>query len=169
MRWSIVVAVIGVMGLINTLVLNITERRRELGILRSIGAGGGALVRLLVSEGIVLGVVGYALGLGGGYLLARYLVALAGQQLFRMEFTLAPALLVFTGALTLSSRRARACRRVCSPRGCARSRRCAMSRRALVVLAVVLLLIGGGVVGWTPFLPAGAARCTRPSSSGARN
>ena len=52
----IVVAVIGVMGLVNTLVLNITERRRELGILRSIGAGGGALMRLLVSEGLVLGI-----------------------------------------------------------------------------------------------------------------
>ena len=98
----IVVAVIGVMGLVNTLILNITERRRELGILRSIGAGGGALMRLLVSEGMVLGLLGYALGLIGGYALARYLVALAGAQLFRMQFTLSPAVLVFTGLLTLT-------------------------------------------------------------------
>ena len=97
----IVVGIIGIMGLINTLILNVTERRRELGILRSIGASGGALVRLLVSEGLVLGLVGFALGLAGGYLLARYLVALAGAQLFRMQFALAPSLLIFTGALTL--------------------------------------------------------------------
>lgn len=97
----IVVAIIGVMGLINTLILNISERRRELGILRSIGAGGGALLRLLVSEGIVLGMLGYGIGLAGGYALARYLVALAGAQLFRMRFTLSPAMLLFTGMLTL--------------------------------------------------------------------
>ncbi len=97
----IVVAVIGVMGLANTLILNITERRRELGILRSIGASGGSLMRLLMSEGIVLGLVGYAIGLIGGYVLARYLVALAGSQLFRMQFTLSPVMLLLTGALTL--------------------------------------------------------------------
>lgn len=97
----IVVAVIGVVGLVNTLILNITERRRELGILRSIGAGGGALIRLLISEGIVLGALGYGLGLAGGYALARYLVALAGAELFRMQFTLSPLVLLLTGALTL--------------------------------------------------------------------
>jgi len=97
----IVVAAIGVVGLINTLILNITERRRELGILRSIGAGGGALIRLLVSEGLVLGALGYGIGLVGGYALARYLVALAGAELFRMQFTLSPFVLLLTGVLTL--------------------------------------------------------------------
>ncbi|MHB8644990.1 MAG: ABC transporter permease [Thermomicrobiales bacterium] len=97
----IVVAVIGLVGLVNTLVLNITERRRELGILRSIGAGGGALIRLLVSEGLVLGALGYGVGLAGGYALARYLVALAGSELFRMQFTASPVVLLLTGALTL--------------------------------------------------------------------
>ena len=97
----IVVAIIGVMGLVNTLVLNITERRRELGILRSIGAGGGALMRLLVSEGLVLGLLGFVIGVLGGYALARYLVALAGAQLFKMQFTLAPTVLVLTGIMTL--------------------------------------------------------------------
>ncbi len=98
----IVVAVIGVMGLVNTLVLNITERRRELGILRAIGAGGDALLRLLVSEGLLLGMIGYLIGLVGGYALAHYLVRLAGTQLFKMQFTLAPSVLLLTGVMTLA-------------------------------------------------------------------
>lgn len=98
----IVVAAIGVMGLVNTLVLNITERRRELGILRAVGASGGALVRLLVSEGLALGLAGFALGLAGGYALARYLVRLVGEQLFRLQFVLSPLLLAATGAMTLA-------------------------------------------------------------------
>ena len=98
----IVVAAIGVMGLVNTLVLNITERRRELGILRAVGASGGALLRLLVSEGIVLGMAGFGLGLIGGYGLSHYLVHMVGDQLFRLRFVLSPMLLLFTGLITLA-------------------------------------------------------------------
>lgn len=99
----VIVAIIGVIGLINTLILNITERRRELGILRAIGAGGGALIRLLMSEGLVLGTLGFALGLAGGYALAHYLVKIASDELFRLTFTLSPGLLVATGLLTLAT------------------------------------------------------------------
>jgi putative ABC transport system permease protein len=98
----IVVAAIGIMGLINTLVLNITERRRELGILRAVGASGGALMRLLISEGIVLGMAGFALGLVGGFGLSHYLVHLVGAELFRLRFILSPTLLLFTGLMTLA-------------------------------------------------------------------
>ncbi len=98
----IVVAAIGVMGLVNTLILNITERRRELGILRAVGASGGALLRLLVSEGIILGMAGFALGLAGGFGLSHYLVHLVGDELFRLRFILSPTLLLFTGLMTLA-------------------------------------------------------------------
>jgi len=97
----VVIAVIGAIGLVNTLVLNVTERRREIGILRAIGASTGALVRLLLAEGMTLGLLGYALGLAGGYVLALRLVAIAGAELFHLRFTLAPGLLVVTGLLTL--------------------------------------------------------------------
>jgi len=97
----VVIAVIGAIGLVNTLVLNVTERRREIGILRAIGAGTGALVRLLLAEGVTLGLLGYVLGLAGGYVLALRLVAIAGEELFHLRFTLAPGMLVVTGLLTL--------------------------------------------------------------------
>lgn len=98
---TVVVAAIGAVGLVNTLVLNVTERRREIGILRAMGAGGAAVVRLLVAEGLTVGIAGYLLGIGAGYLLARQLVAVAGQELFRLRFELAPELLLVTGVLTL--------------------------------------------------------------------
>ena len=97
----IVVAAIGAVGLVNTLVLNVAERRREIGILRAIGASAAAIVRLLFVEGVTLGVVGFALGLVGGYVLAVRLVAIAGEELFRLRFTLMPGVLVVTGVLTV--------------------------------------------------------------------
>ncbi|MEX2425538.1 MAG: FtsX-like permease family protein [Thermomicrobiaceae bacterium] len=81
-----IVGLVGLAGIVNTLVINMTERRREFGILRSIGASRRQLVSLLVTEGVALATLGYALGLLLGYPLARYLVELTGQALFDLEF-----------------------------------------------------------------------------------
>jgi putative ABC transport system permease protein len=81
-----IVGLVGLAGIVNTLIINLTERRREFGILRSIGASRNQLVRLLVTEGVALAALGYFLGLVIGYPLARYLVHLTGEQLFRLEF-----------------------------------------------------------------------------------
>lgn len=81
-----IVGLVGLAGIVNTLIINMTERRREFGILRSVGASRQQLVRLLVTEGVALATLGYALGLVIGYPLARYLVELTSQQLFGLEF-----------------------------------------------------------------------------------
>lgn len=81
-----IVALVGLAGIVNTLIINLTERRREFGILRSIGASTQQLVRLLVTEGVALATLGYVLGLIFGYPLAWYLVDLTSRQLFGLEF-----------------------------------------------------------------------------------
>jgi putative ABC transport system permease protein len=81
-----IVGLVGLAGIVNTLIINLTERRREFGILRSVGASRNQLVRLLVTEGVALAVLGYVVGLLIGYPLARYLVDLTGRQLFGLEF-----------------------------------------------------------------------------------
>lgn len=97
----VLVGAIGMAGIANTLVLNITERRREIGILRAIGAGAGHLLRLLLTEGLALGLLGLALGLAAGVPLAARLVALTGASLFRLDFHLTPAIVAATAALSL--------------------------------------------------------------------
>jgi putative ABC transport system permease protein len=81
-----IVGVVGLAGIVNTLIINMSERRREFGILRSVGASRQQLTRLLVTEGVALATLGYALGLLFGYPLAWYLVNLTGRQLFGLEF-----------------------------------------------------------------------------------
>jgi putative ABC transport system permease protein len=81
-----IVGLVGLAGIVNTLIINMTERRREFGILRSVGASRQQLTRLLVTEGVALATLGYALGLLFGYPLAWYLVNLTGRQLFGLEF-----------------------------------------------------------------------------------
>ncbi len=81
-----IVGLVGLAGIVNTLIINLTERRREFGILRSVGASRQQLIRLLVTEGVALATLGYAVGLVFGYPLARYLVNLTSSQLFGLEF-----------------------------------------------------------------------------------
>ncbi|MBX5443565.1 ABC transporter permease [Sphaerobacter sp.] len=92
----IIVSAVGLAGIVNTLLINLTERRREYGILRAIGATGRHLVRLVMSEALGLTAAGCAVGVAVGYPLARYLVHLTGTQLFGLEFHLGPVTIAAT-------------------------------------------------------------------------
>jgi putative ABC transport system permease protein len=54
-----VVAVVGVTGVMTLAVL---ERTREIGVLRTVGATGGVIHRVLLTEGLTLGILGWILG-----------------------------------------------------------------------------------------------------------
>jgi len=54
------------LGVLNTLWISVVLRRREMGLLRSVGATRGQVARAIVIEAGVLGVVGAVLGLIGG-------------------------------------------------------------------------------------------------------
>ena len=57
--------------ILNTFLMNVGERRRQLAVLRAIGATRRQLIRMLLLEGLTMGVVGTVLGslagLGGAY------------------------------------------------------------------------------------------------------
>ncbi len=96
-----IIGLVGAMGIANTLILNVTERRREIGIMRAIGAGSGQVLRLLLAEGLTLGLLGTTLGTALGMLLGKILVDLTGASLFRLDFLLTPLNLTTTIGLAL--------------------------------------------------------------------
>ncbi len=73
---------IAVLGVVNTLVLSVIERTRELGLLRAIGMSRRQVRRMVRLESVVISLYGAVLGLGLGALLGVSLVhALAGEGL----------------------------------------------------------------------------------------
>jgi putative ABC transport system permease protein len=56
------VAIVGSIGLTGTMSLNVMERTREIGIMRAIGATDKILTRLVLSEGIFIGLMSWVLG-----------------------------------------------------------------------------------------------------------
>jgi putative ABC transport system permease protein len=62
---------IAVFLIFNVFAVAATRRRREIGILRSLGVARGAILRLFLAEGAIIGVAGAAIGVGAGLVLAR--------------------------------------------------------------------------------------------------
>lgn len=85
---SALVVAVGLAGLVAVMVGNLSARRRELAILRSVGAGPGFVFRLLVTEGLLLGLAGVVLGLG---LLQLAVVMLAPWVMTQFGIALVPA------------------------------------------------------------------------------
>ncbi len=70
--FNLIVIVVAVTVITNAILMNMFDRMREFGTLRAIGLRRGRLVRLIMLEGAVLGVLGSALGLAAGIPVVLY-------------------------------------------------------------------------------------------------
>lgn len=72
---------LAVLGIYAVMSYGVGQRTKEIGIRMALGAGRGRVAGMILSRGLVLGLIGAVLGLGGAGLLGRYLKTL----LFEIE------------------------------------------------------------------------------------
>jgi putative ABC transport system permease protein len=60
---AVVIGAVGGVALSGVLSLNVLERTREIGVMRAIGASSGAIARLFIGEGLILGWLSWAIAL----------------------------------------------------------------------------------------------------------
>jgi putative ABC transport system permease protein len=60
---GLLIAVVGGLGLMGTMGMNVLERTREIGVMRSIGAQNGAIFQLVVVEGLLIGLISWLFSL----------------------------------------------------------------------------------------------------------
>ncbi|MBI5210656.1 MAG: ABC transporter permease [Elusimicrobia bacterium] len=60
------------LGTANTMLMSVLERVREFGVIRALGLGRGGIIRMVLAEGLVLGLTGAAAGVGAAGLLGLY-------------------------------------------------------------------------------------------------
>src|SRR5579871_672701 len=92
---AVIVAVVGAIGLFNALVMGVLERRREIGILRSMGARSRQVALVFWTEGLTLGVVSWVIASALGIPAAYGFVLLLGKLLVTLPFALNPLSLVW--------------------------------------------------------------------------
>jgi putative ABC transport system permease protein len=96
---------VGALGILNTVMMSVHERRREIGMLKAVGAERWHVLFLFLSEALIIsiigGIIGCGLGLAGVYLI-QWLVSIMGLNL-TVPLLVAPEVLIgaFLMAVTI--------------------------------------------------------------------
>ena len=59
---AVILATVGVIGLVGTMIINVLESTREIGVMRAVGASHASIFRVFVTEGFVIGILSWAGG-----------------------------------------------------------------------------------------------------------
>lgn len=70
---AVLLALVGGLGLMGTMSINVLERTREIGVLRAVGAPKRGVARVFILEGVIIGVLSWAFGSVLAYPLGRAL------------------------------------------------------------------------------------------------
>jgi putative ABC transport system permease protein len=87
---AVIVALVGILGLFNTLSASVLERRREIGILRSIGASSWRISAVFWIEGLTLALIAWGIGVLLGIPGAYGFVSLLSAILISTDFSFNP-------------------------------------------------------------------------------
>jgi len=77
-----VAVLVALLGIVNSLLTSILERRREMGMIRAIGAQPRQILKMVLYEAGLIGTAGYFLGLLCGLLLSLILIFVINKQSF---------------------------------------------------------------------------------------
>jgi len=102
----VLIALVGGLGLAITMSLNVIERTREIGILRSLGAQNGVVRRVVIVEGLVIGLISWLISIPCSIPLAIWLGDSLGISLLArpLDYIFSvPAILMWLGLMTAIS------------------------------------------------------------------
>jgi putative ABC transport system permease protein len=87
MSMAVLMAVVGGIGLMGTMLLNVLERIREVGVMRAIGARTDAVIQIFVVEGAIIGLLSWVISLVLAWPVGKVISATVGGQLIGAELS----------------------------------------------------------------------------------
>ncbi|MEO7999919.1 MAG: ABC transporter permease, partial [Gemmatimonadaceae bacterium] len=97
---AVVLAAFGVYAVIG---YGVTQRTREIGIRIALGASVAGVLRMVLREGVVLGLIGVVIGVGGAWVLSRILESMLYGVSARDPFTFVAAPLLLIGITIIAT------------------------------------------------------------------
>jgi putative ABC transport system permease protein len=80
---AVLLAVVGGIGLMGTMSLNVLERTREIGVMRAIGASDGAVLQIVIVEGLIIGLLSCLAGTVVALPLSKALSNVVGESIMQ--------------------------------------------------------------------------------------
>ncbi|MHA1816488.1 MAG: ABC transporter permease [Candidatus Heimdallarchaeaceae archaeon] len=68
---SAISAIVGGLGVMNTMIMSVIERRREIGVLKAIGATNSYVIKMILIESGIISLIGGLTGLGVGFIASK--------------------------------------------------------------------------------------------------
>jgi putative ABC transport system permease protein len=81
---SMLAGIVGSLGLMGTMSINVLERSREIGVMRAIGASTTAVIGIFVAEGVILGLLSAIIAIPLSYPGAEFFSAALGDLIFKL-------------------------------------------------------------------------------------
>lgn len=98
------IALVGALGLLTTLSMSVFERQKEIGVMRSIGAGSLTVATQFLTEGLVVGVIAWLVGLPLALLIEVLLLEITGLgDTFPLTFPVTAAVVGLIGMLIITT------------------------------------------------------------------
>ncbi|MBN1256221.1 MAG: ABC transporter permease [Planctomycetes bacterium] len=88
---------VGGVGIMNIMLVSVTERTREIGLRKAVGAKGSAILTQFLIEAVVLCCVGGVLGVGGGYVIIQAIQLIPNADLLDQAYIPGWAILMSFG------------------------------------------------------------------------
>jgi putative ABC transport system permease protein len=85
---ALLTAFVGSIGLMGTMSINVLERTREIGVMRTIGAVDLVVMQSVVIEGLVIGLITWVIAIGLAYPISFALLNIIGQAMAGSSFAL---------------------------------------------------------------------------------
>lgn len=80
---AVLLGFVGGLGLMGTMSINVLERTREIGVMRAIGASDHAVLRIVLVEGVIIGLISWVVGGLLALPASRFLTITVGQTLLQ--------------------------------------------------------------------------------------
>jgi len=84
---AVIAMLVGFFGIANTLAMNVIERKREIGMLRSIGMTSFQVLSMILSEAVIMGIIGGVVGVIFGFILSRiFMIAMTAMSGYQLSY-----------------------------------------------------------------------------------
>ena len=98
------IALVGALGLLTTLSMSVFERQKEIGVMRSIGAGSSTVAVQFLTEGLVVGVIAWLVGIPLMILIQYALLNITGfSETFPFQFSPTAVVIGLIGMLVVTT------------------------------------------------------------------